>query len=260
MDKYFHHLWAGIYYWLKKEDHYSLQSPFTASLYLGLKEFLENNRSKDLELEVWRKKLLQDKEVLYIEDFGAGSKKLKKNRHRSTHSVTRYSTSKRKFNQLYQFFCRQSPAEYVFELGTCVGINSLYLSKASNSPIYSFEGSGSLIKKAKEGPGSNAIQYIEGNISETLPETLKKLGRLDFILIDANHTYEGTTAYFKMILPYLNERSIVAIGDIHWSGAMEQAWKEIYQLPEVTLSMDFFECGILLFKKELSKSHHILTI
>ncbi|WP_291783810.1 class I SAM-dependent methyltransferase [Cecembia sp.] len=260
MNKYLHHFRAGIFYWLEKEDQYSLQSPFTASLYSGLKEYLLNNKSKDLEFEAWRKKLLQDKEILYIKDYGAGSKKLKKNKYRSTQSVTRYSTSNRKFSQVYQFFCMESPAEYVLELGTCVGINSLYLSKASNAPIYSFEGSASLIKKAKEGPGSSVIQYIEGNISETLPIILKKLDRLDFILIDANHTYEGTTTYFKMIKPYLHENSIVAIGDIHWSSEMEQAWKEIYRIPDVSLSLDFFECGILLFKKELTKSHHILAI
>ncbi len=260
MEKYLFPFWSRLTYWLQKEDRYSLQSPFAAEVYNKLRTFLQESKSKDLDIEVWRNQLLRDEEVLDIKDFGAGSKKLKKKKFRHTKSVTRYSTSSRKFSQVYQFFCMFSPAYCVFELGTCVGTNSLYLSRVANAPIYTFEGSKNLIKKAKEGPVSKAIKYIEGNISDTLPELLKKVGKIDFILIDANHTYSGTMAYFKMILPYLSETSIVAIGDIHWSQEMERAWQEIYNLPEVSLSMDFFECGILFFQKGLTKNHHILAI
>jgi hypothetical protein len=61
-----------------------------------------------------------------------------------------------------------------------------------------------------------------------------------------------------MILPYLKPTSIVAIADIHWSREMNRAWEEIKMNPAVSLSMDFYECGILIFKKEVTKSHYVL--
>lgn len=231
-----------------------------ATLYQNLLDYVRKNNSGDAAIESWRKTLLKDNEILHIEDFGAGSKKLKKETLRSTKAVTLYSTSNKKFSLLYQFFCMQSPSNNVIELGTCVGLNSLYLSKVTKSKLYTFEGSKGLIKKAKEGPGSDDIAYVEGNIGETLPEVLRQIGHIDFILLDANHTYEGTRSYFNLILPYLHEQSVVAIGDIHWSREMEKAWEEIIQFTDVSLSLDFFECGILFFRKGLSKNHYTLTI
>lgn len=260
LKKHLFPLRASILYWLKKEDNYSLQSPFVANLYRNLKLYLQNSKTKDLEIEDWRKALLQDEEILEIEDYGAGSKKLNKQRFRSTKAITRYSTSNRKFSQLYQYFCMQSPGKCVIELGTCVGLNTFYLSKVVQSHLYTFEGSKSLIRKAKEGCGNQPIKFVEGDIGKTLPAVLDQMGKVDFILLDANHTYEGTITYLKMVMPYLHDQSVVAIGDIHWSKEMEKAWEEIAQQPQVSLSLDFFECGILFFRKGLAKSQHILSI
>lgn len=243
-----------------KEDKFSLQGPYISDLYNGLLNYLKDSQSKDLDLEVWREKLLKDGEILEIKDFGAGSKKLKKNQFRTTKAVTRFSTTRRKFNQLYQYFCLQTPGIQVLELGTCTGVNTLYLSRVAQGDLFTFEGAESLIRKAKEGPGANKPQYIHGNIKETLPLVLQQIPKVDFVLIDATHNYEGTIGYFHALLPYLHEESMVAIADIHWSKEMEQAWERIRQTDSVSLSIDFFECGILIFKKGIHKSHYILDI
>jgi hypothetical protein len=36
------------------------------------------------------------------------------------------------------------------------------------------------------------IQLIEGNLDETLSETLKKVDKVDFVFFDGNHRYEPT--------------------------------------------------------------------
>ncbi|WP_304517452.1 class I SAM-dependent methyltransferase [Cecembia rubra] len=243
-----------------KEDKFSLQGPFISELYDGLKKYLQDSRRKDLDLENWRKKLLKDEELLEIEDFGAGSKKLKKNQFRKTKDVTRFSTTGRKFNQIYQYFCLLSPGINVLELGTCTGLNTLYLSRVSKGSLFTFEGALGLINKAQQAPGVDRVHYIHGNIQDTLPPILEQIKKVDFALVDATHTYEGTMAYFNTLLPYLHEESIVAIADIHWSKEMELAWKKIYQQECVSLSIDFFECGILIFKRGIEKAHYILDI
>jgi hypothetical protein len=99
-----------------------------------------------------------------------------------------------------------------------------------------------------------------GPISETLPKLIQDIPKVDFALLDANHTYRSTMEYYELILPKIQSTTILAIGDIHWSREMERAWEEIKSFPEVALSIDFFECGILFFRYPGTKSHLILDI
>ncbi|MFD2202927.1 O-methyltransferase [Shivajiella indica] len=247
-------------YWLKKEDRYSLQSPFISEIYRDLQSFLIDSQVKDLELEEIRENLLKDQEVLEIEDFGAGSIKLKKNKFRKTSNVTKYSTTGRKFSQVYQYFCNLTPANHVLELGTCVGINTKYLDKVTKGELFTFEGSEALWRKAQEKPISKRTHFLLGNIKDILPQHLEEKGKVDFVLIDATHNYQGSLIYYETLRSYIHETSIIILADIHWSKEMEKAWKEIIQFPEVTLSIDFYECGVLFFRKSLSKTHYILSI
>jgi predicted O-methyltransferase YrrM len=215
---------------------------------------------KDLELEDFREKLLRDQEILEIDDYGAGSKKLKKNKFRKTSSITKFSTTGRKFSQIYQFFCSLTPAKHVLELGTCVGINTKYLEKASKGELYTMEGSEALWRKAQENQPSKSTHFLLGNIIEILPKHLSQMDKVDFVLIDATHNYQGTLSYFNTLLPHLHQDSIVIIADIHWSGEMEKAWSEIIDNQAISISIDLYECGVLFFSRDLPKANYILSI
>jgi hypothetical protein len=43
------------------------------------------------------------------------------------------------------------------------------------------------------------------------------------------------------------------VDDIYWSEGMTKAWQAIKKHPDVTLSIDIFDIGIVFFRKELSK-------
>lgn len=79
-------------------------------------------------------------------------------------------------------------------------------------------------------------------------------------MIDANHTYQGTMLAWNQLKRKLTSTSIIAVADIHWSGEMTNAWEEIKTDQMVTLSLDFFECGVLLFNYTGPKTHLILAI
>ena len=76
--------------------------------------------------------------------------------------------------------------------------------------------------------------------------------------MNANHRYEPTIRYFEQALPKLHENSLVVLGNIHWSAGMNRAWQAIKTKPEVILSLDLFESGILFFNPDLPKAHYIL--
>jgi hypothetical protein len=48
----------------------------------------------------------------------------------------------------------------------------------------------------------------------------------------------------------------VILDDIHWSEEMEQAWKHCKDHDLVTLSIDLFFIGILIFRKEIKEKQH----
>lgn len=259
MRKLFFPGWAFLRYWLKKEDQYSQQSPFIFSIYSGLIQYLKENKKGNSEIEKFRLELLKDKSRIRVLDLGAGSKKIPQTI-RSVSEITRYSTSGIKFAQLYSYFCGLTPAENVIELGTCVGISTRYLDSHTKGKVYSFEGSPEIQYVAQREPKPEHTVFILGPIEDRLPLLLSTISSIDFALIDANHTYEGTISSCEKLISKIHSKSIIAIADIHWSSEMEQAWIEIRSNTKVKLSIDFFECGLVFFDYPGEKTDLILAI
>lgn len=252
--------WAFFKYWLIQEDQYSLQGPFLSNLYSELLKFRIQRKSSDLEIEDWRQSLLSNQKTIPVVDLGAGSRKVNEPV-REISQITRHSTSGRKFCQLYQYFASLTAAQTIVELGTCMGISTRYLASICEGKVFTFEGSPEIQKIAKQNSKNLPIEFILGDLAETLPKFLASNPTIDFVLIDANHTYQGTKLSFDSLIDHLSPTSIVAIGDIHWSAEMERAWEEIKSHPKVKVSLDFYEAGVLLFDSPLKNiEHRVLAI
>jgi len=250
-------LWSFFNYWLKKEDKFSIHSPLLFKTYRELFDFISAKNHLDLDIEECRKSLLDSDEVIEVLDLGAGSKKVN-TRKRKVSAITEYSTSSRKISQLLQYFCSLTPAVQVIELGTCVGLNTKYLARETNGCLATFEGAKELARIASSNLTESNVKIVVGNISDTVPEYLSKIDLVDFAFIDANHTYSSTLSSFNLLLKKVHSGSIIAIGDIHWSLQMKSAWNEIIELPQVRLSLDFYEVGILFFEFPGQKEHYVL--
>lgn len=255
----FFSFYSFLGHWLKKVDGYSLQSPFVFQVYQELQNYLKSTSTTTNQFEEIRKSLLASSKKIEVIDLGAGSKKVNTHQ-RSVSDITRYSTSPKKFALLYQYFCQLTPANQVIELGTCMGITTRYIASVTKGKLYTFEGSEEILQIARSTPSPSNTTYILGDISAKLPEMLSTIEQVDFALIDANHTYFGAKNYFELLLTKVHSNSIIAIGDIYWSKEMNQAWKEIQSLPQVFLSLDFFECGIVFFNPKLTKDHFVLGL
>ena len=149
------------------------------------------------------------------------------------------------------------------ELGTSVGINTCYLATNSNIKVFTFEGSEQLASIANGIFSSHNeaknIELISGNIDKTLPEFLASPRQVDFAFVDANHRYEATIAYFGQLKAVASQDTILVFDDIYWSKEMTAAWKYIIAQPEVTLSIDLFEVGLIFFREDISKQHYQLN-
>lgn len=217
-------------------------------------------KHKDSNIESLRKTLRRSKSEIEVKDFGAGSR-VSNNNNRSIGSIAKHATTPSKFSQFLSKTIDHFGYTEIFELGTSLGINTLYLSQTKEVKVTTFEGDPVIAQLARgnfEKFGRENINLIIGNIDQTLSETLRNTNSIDLAYIDANHRFEPTLRYYESVLPLIHKKSMIVIDDIHWSKEMNEAWEVIKTRPEVTLSIDLFEAGLLFFDPNIEKSDYIL--
>lgn len=212
-------------------------------------------------IESLRSLALLDNRLIEVEDFGAGSK-LNRKRQRSVRSIARQATLPARYAQLLFRIINHTKAERLLEMGTSLGLTSLYLAMPSRqSKLITLEGSPAIAEAARNNfqrLGAHNIDCRVGEFGNTLPKALHDLERIDFAFIDGNHRYLSTVEYFHLIRSYGNEDSVLVFDDIYWSRDMHRAWKEIISHESVAFSIDLFRLGIVFFKKSAPPQHFTL--
>jgi predicted O-methyltransferase YrrM len=250
---------AFIRHWLHVVDEHSIHSPYFFDFY---QQVIKGNNSINPDVEKLRARLLQNHLEVTVDDFGAGSTRLKSARRRLS-DIAKTSISEAVYSGLYLRIIQFIKAKRIVELGTGLGVNTLYLAQDADCEVITFEGSPALANVALtnfEYFNKKNIELIEGNINTTLSEFLQDPAKINFALMDANHRYAATMKYFAMLVMRLNEESILVVDDIHWSGEMEKAWNELKANELVYGSIDLFRCGILFFEPGLNRRHYVLSL
>jgi predicted O-methyltransferase YrrM len=211
-------------------------------------------------VEALRRQLLNDHSILNVDDFGAGSTVSKTNQ-RTVASIARHAAKPAKYAQLLHRIAEFYQPKTILELGTSLGLTTSYLAKAgTNARIITMEGSREILSRAKTNFRAlhlNNIEIIEGNFDQTLPSLIARLqSSIDLAFIDGNHRLQPTIQYFETILPKTNNFSILILDDVHWSKEMEQAWTYCKNHSSVTLSIDLFFIGLLVFRSEIKEKQH----
>jgi predicted O-methyltransferase YrrM len=219
----------------------------------------ENEYPGYLKVELLRKKLLRDKSMLTIEDYGAGSASSALNK-RSVASIAKRAVKSKKFAQLLYRIVRHYQPSSIIELGTSLGVTTSYLALANpGSNLITLEGSPEIASMARDNLRHLQIEnarVIEGNFDYTLPAVIYQLPTIDFAFVDGNHRREPTENYFNWLLAKSNMNSVFVFDDIHWSKEMEQAWHNISNDFAVRCSIDLFFLGIVFFRQEFREKQH----
>lgn len=208
-----------------------------------------------------RDELLTLRTRLDCGNFGAGSKTFSRRRRRvkdiADRGITRTAHSEM-FYKLINF----SGYRTIVELGTSLGLNTLYLARAAGheGQVISIEGSSELSDFAKQLAETNEVstsRYICGDFDRVLPILLDELTNLDFLYVDGNHSREATLRYFDLALPKVHAPSVIVFDDIYWSKGMTEAWQTIKQHPSVRLSIDTFYFGMVFFDPALREKTNL---
>ncbi len=242
--------------WNSKGPH-RVHSPFVYNLYMN--QILENRNYYIYdEIERLRNQLLLSDKTIDWEEVGAG-KKINK---RKISDLAKTSLAPAKYARLLHRLTLHFTPNITLELGTCLGITSIYLAKSnSNTQVITIEANSACCEIAQKNFDAlkiNNIQLIKGTFTEHLPELLKLHVVFGFVFIDGDHKFESTVNYVNQLLPNLSESSVLILDDIHWSSDMNKAWQFVKQLPQVTVTIDIFRMGIVFFHKGQSKEHFTL--
>ncbi|MTI19876.1 class I SAM-dependent methyltransferase [Fulvivirga sp. RKSG066] len=255
----FHQAKSFLSYWLNAVNEHSLHAPFIYDLFkkvIGKKHDLATYQS----IEAIRDNLCRSTHTVNIKDYGAGSG-IDNGSTRKVADIAKYGITKPKYSRLLGELIKFTESQSILELGTSLGINSLYLSQHPNTHVITMEGAPGLVNLAEtlfEAQNRNNIKVVEGNIDERLVEVLSASGSFDFVFFDANHTEKATLRYFEQCLANSKEDACFVFDDIHWSKEMEKVWAAIKNHYQVTLTVDVYQMGIVFFNPDIRKQHYVL--
>ncbi|MGI4727304.1 MAG: O-methyltransferase [Janthinobacterium lividum] len=213
-------------------------------------------KTEYLPIEQIRQQLLQSKTKVMVVDLGAGSH-INKNQVKEVRQIAKNALKTPRLAQLLFRLIEHLKPKTLIELGTCLGVTSLYLHQANPSAqLTTIEGCQEIADVATKNFQISEAKNINlrvGNFDAVLPELLEKVSQIDFIFIDGNHTEEATLRYFDWILPKAHDKTMIIFDDIYWSEGMKSAWKKIKQHPQVSVTVDLFWIGLVFFKKDQVK-------
>jgi len=240
---------------LRAKTRHGIHSPF---VYRLVDRIFYNISPQDVytDVEAIRQKLLADERTITITDLGAGSH-VNNNKQKKVSDIAAHALKSPKLAQLLYRAVADLHPNNIIELGTCLGVTSIYLQKAApQAKVYTLEGSPQTAGIAKEifnNAGLDKIELVVGNFDDTLPGIIDSLNRVDFVFVDGNHQKEATLRYFEWCLPKVDDGTLLIFDDIYWSEGMKEAWAQIKAHPKVTVTIDLFWIGLVYFRQGQTK-------
>ncbi|WP_134089574.1 O-methyltransferase [Olivibacter sp. XZL3] len=242
---------------LSAKTRHGVHSPFVYQL---VDEVIYDFSPKPYEEEIERKRqaLQKDMRIIKVTDYGAGSM-MNNGKQKAVGTIAKNALKPKRVAQLIARLANRFTPATIIELGTCLGITTAYLAKAApKASVITVEGcpeTSAVARQTLDELGAPHITLKTGNFDNILPELIQQQEKIDFLFLDGNHRKEATLNYFYLCLPKVHAQSLLIFDDIYWSKGMKEAWQEIKNHPQVTLTIDLFFIGLVFFKKGQEKEH-----
>lgn len=264
MSSIIHKFASSLAYQLQKRGPHGIHSPFVFEFSTKVLHDRNDYPAYAL-LEKAKKLMLSNRNQVETVDFGsgAGNKQFATYLMRVNKLAKKRMTSMKYYQLLYRIVSYYKPTN-ILEFGTSTGMSASSLALGNpESNIVSMEGCASVAQVAQSTFSRlniNNVSLSIGNFNHILAANLAQFDQLDLVFFDGNHRKEPTLDYFNHCLTKVGENSIFIFDDIHWSADMEDAWRIICQNPDVTLSIDLYQYGIVFFRNGVEKQHFVLSI
>ena len=198
-------------------------------------------------IEKYRASLLNNNSVIETAPLGAVTRTGQKRR--TISSIARTASVNAKYGQLLFRLARIFKPDQIVELGTALGISTMYLALGNPaSTVITVEGDPQLSKIASESfsfYGLHSITPINSTFDDAIPMIIPGLKNNALVFIDGNHTFEATLRYYRLFSGAPGSFKIMVLDDINWSYPMMKAWKSITGSASCSLIIDLFRLGII---------------
>ena len=249
-----------IKFLLKSSNQHGVHSPFVYNLVT--KCFYDTTKYNTYtSILNYKKSLLKTKTKIKLTDLGAGSQVMKQ-QERSVSKMAKNAGSTFKRAKLLYRITNYLKPNTILELGTALGLATHAMSLGNpKTKITTIEGCPNISVLTKNQLKINKVENAE-IITGDFNNEIKKLtsNTYDLIFFDGNHQKEATLNYFETLLNTTNNDSVFIFDDIYWSKGMTEAWETIKQHPKVTVTIDTFFWGFVIFRTEQAKEHFVIRV
>lgn len=250
-------IYEFIHYQLLAKNRHGIHSPFVYDL--SDKCFkIKREKADEILLKDLESKLKSNNTKIHIQDFGAGSRKMSKERR--IYQIYRNSSSRGKYGNLLYQLNRHFQFKNVLEFGTSLGIGTLNLHLGNpTSKIISLEA----CPETHQFTSSQLNQFSNIQlINETFQNFLNDVNdeKFDFVFIDGHHDGVALLNYLEKLKPITHSETIFLLDDIRWSQSMFDAWNIIKEDKNYNLTIDLFRMGLISPRPKQQKEHFILSM
>ncbi|MBK9338722.1 MAG: class I SAM-dependent methyltransferase [Lewinellaceae bacterium] len=265
MQKKWHQIGAFLRFYLAAQTRYQVHSPFVFDF---VNFVLEDQRWYYAfeDIEALRREMRRSPVVLDMADHGAatlGTAPVL--RQVPVRQLARTVASSPAQGRLLFRLAQWMRPERILELGTSVGIGTMYLASAApNARFITLEGSEACAHVARTNLGildlHHRTEVVGGAFQDTLLPALQQLGRVDMVFFDGHHTEASTGNYLEQCLAFSHERTVLVFDDVYWSPGMTAAWEKVKQHPKVTCTVDIFDLAVAFLNPDLGAKQHFRLV
>lgn len=206
-------------------------------------------------IENYRISLLNNNSMLETHPLGAGTRNGQKKR--TVSSIARSASVNAKYGQLLFRLVRYYKPDQIVELGTALGISTMYLAMGNpGSSVISVEGNprlGEIAARSFSYYGLHNITLINSNFDDAIPILHPDLKSNALVFIDGNHTLEATLRYYSLLSEASGLNRIMVLDDINWSAPMAKAWRIITDSECRGMTIDLFQLGIIFLGQNYNR-------
>ena len=247
-----------IKYSLNAKGRQGIHSPFVYNLMDKVLRMPISSAIKSQQKELFAA-LKSDNTSIEFEEFGAGSKKLGKQR--TVKQIFSTNSTHKKYGELlYRIMHAYEPMK-ILELGTSLGTGTLHMHWGNpKAEIITIEGCNATYNIAKETIAKHSINDQIDIKNCTFQDYFKVPNKdlFDLVFIDGHHDGNSLIEYLRILEKYTHNDTIFILDDIRWNNDMFSAWKEISSDNQYHLTIDFFKMGLLIRQETKQKEHFVL--
>ncbi|MDH6312181.1 putative O-methyltransferase YrrM [Parabacteroides sp. PFB2-10] len=210
------------------------------------------------EIELLRKRLLQNKDIVVYPD----SRRPLKERKTTVGELVRKEAVSPKTGALLFRLTHYFRSERILQIGSSMGLSTLYLtSYAPDLLSVSLEPEASLAAISQwvyDEAARTAIDQRSGDFPTQLDAILQTYDSFDFIFFCGRDEQYDTLEVFNRCKKQLSQEGVCVIEGIRRTKKRLAAWKTICEQPEVTVTLDLYNIGILFVNPKWHKRHYKL--